>query len=418
MGERKSIMADNAWAMFRNELLNFLGGDPAQFTGLQIVSDPPSLEWDNLTYGEFDSFNFANTIPVWDANWPPQLYKSSNNHVDSEYINFIHNINAPAQDPEAAKQAAALTDQLIAARKKIDQTRIELGKEWKTVNDGQKDLPPELQITVEDWYAQNAGPTLSEMQTNLDGLLAQWIHFANKAAGGFASLAHADDDFKLSTKDLKDRNGFPYPGMHSWNIVPPLADFVNQAKADQAPVLNMTVKTGSSTTDTTSWGVGGSASIDVGFFGVDVGGSYDRTSTNTTTQDFKMTFSSKGFMPIQIMAGPWFHQDVLIQFKNGPFILPTQYFGSGGALNLIAVTAYVAYQPIVDVTLDQSTFTRLQTAWEVHTEVAIGPFSFGGSAHGSSDEATFKPESRTIHFGGQSPFAQLVALACNIMPNG
>ncbi len=217
--------------------------------------------------------------------------------------------------------------------------------------------------------------------------------------------------------EAKDTNGIKL-SYRTWNLVPRLTDFIQEAQAGQGTSLNLQINARTATSDVTKWGTEGSVSLNQGFVGVGSGDSLTRVTVDTTTQNFVMSFSSKAFTGIKITAGQWFHQNVVLQFQNGPFIASgpfgpgkAVFFGPIGTFNLMASTLYVAYQPSVTATLDSTAYSQVQQGWNTGARIAVGPFSFG-----STDNVTFTDTNQTVTMTNNSSHPQLIAVNCTIMP--
>ena len=412
--------------MFRSELASFLGAaaNPTQFQGLQIPAFPIEVLWDQPQWGKWLSFRDADNIPLWG----PVFQDSPANRVVDAYGLFLTSIDAPAQDPAAAQEAADLGVRLADAAEGISNARSRLGRAWRRFDRDQADLPEEFQLSFEQWFAQDWGQRLAVLQNNYDNIAVQWVSAANRAGGGWQQLAQAvlaynNPAFQVQLENL-DGAKLAY---RTWSLVPPLEDFIAEAKANQGTSLTIAINRSTSTTDITSssWDV--STGLSIGIFGLSASGGHERTTVDATSQDFQMTFSTKAFTGIRIAPGGWFNQNVVLQFQNGPFI-PTSIVGQGRArffgppdgvpvlFNLVRTVVYVAWQPQVSCKLDQTAFTSVHDSWNAGGGLSIGPFSFGGGISGSSDTAQFDATNRTFTITSASPHPQIVAVRSTVMP--
>ncbi len=401
--------------MLRAELISQLGGDPTHFSGLQIVAAPFDALWDNPDYGEWLGFETANNIPLWEAVYQPSV----GNWITDAYFAFLTNIDASAQNNDAANLVKALGQQLAAALDGINKAYQQLSDAWKIFNTAQQFLPPELRQSFDDWFGQNWGQTINNLENGFNNLVTQWVAAANQAGGEYTTLGQAMQDYNNPAfqVEAKDTNGIKL-SYRTWNLVPRLTDFIQEAQAGQGTSLNLQINARTATSDVTKWGTEGSVSLNQGFVGVGSGDSLTRVTVDTTTQNFVMSFSSKAFTGIKITAGQWFHQNVVLQFQNGPFIASgpfgpgkAVFFGPIGTFNLMASTLYVAYQPSVTATLDSTAYSQVQQGWNTGARIAVGPFSFG-----STDNVTFTDTNQTVTMTNNSSHPQLIAVNCTIMP--
>jgi hypothetical protein len=420
-----SDMPDNQtpWMMFRNELASFLlgqqgGGDPAQFSGLQIDTGLLPALWDNPNFGTWLSFQTANEIPLWGS-----AYRPSNNRIEAAYEAFLTNIDAPAQDPAAADHAKELSAKLFQARKEYTDFFMTIGPNWATFNASQQGLPPDFQLSFEEWFAMDPGPHLSVLETQYDVVAADWVAASNKAGGGFQTLAQAVLDFNNPAFQIDATDTFGAKLKYrKWTLLPALDQFIADARAGQAPTLEMTIDTHTATADTTHSQWDFNAGFNFGFLSLGGGGGHERTTVDTSQADFSVRFTA-AMTGITVLTDPWFDQNVVEQFKNGPFIQQgpfgpgrAEFFGPSGTFALLKSIIYVAWQPQISATLDQQTFHEVRTSWEAGGSLSIGPFSFGGGAGGSDDHAEFTDQSRHISLTSASQHPQIMATLNIVMP--
>src|SRR5258708_10709647 len=128
---------------------------------------------------------------------------------------------------------------------------------------------------------------------------------------------------------VKDLGGATQP-YRMWNLTPFLGDFVSEAEAGRGSAFSLKINNQSVTSSVTSWGGSTDSNLDLGLIGIGAGENFQRTSVDTSSQNFAIAFSAKSFTGIQIMAGQWFHQNVVIPFQKEPFLVSGP-FGPGKA---------------------------------------------------------------------------------------
>jgi len=416
-------MPDNQtpWMMFRNELASFLlgGGDPGQFSGLQIDTGLQPALWDDPQFGTWLSFQTADQIPLWGP-----TYRPSPSSIEEAYHSFITNIDAPAQDQGAADRAKELSDKLFQAKKDYTDYFKTIGPSWATFNLAQQGLPPDFQLSFEQWFALDPGPHLSVLQAQYDNIAADWVAASNKAGGGFQTLAQALLDFDNLAFQIDATDNFGAKLKHRvWTLLPDLGQFIAEAEAGNGTALEITIDTHTATSDTTHSQWDFNAGFDIGFFGIGGGGGEQRTTVDTTQADFSMKFSAASFTGITVNPGDWYHQNVVEEFKNGPFIPQgpfgpgkAVFFGPTGTFRLLKSIIYVAWQPKITATLDVQTFHEVKTSWDAGGSLQIGPFSFGGGAGGSDDHSEFNEQTRQFTLASGSHHPQIMATLDIVMP--
>ena len=420
-------MPDNQtpWMMFRNELASFLvggGGDVGRFSGLQTDTGVLPALWDDPNFGLWLGLQTAREIPHWGPIYQP----APGNHVEDAYHTFLTNIDAPAQDEAAADEAKRLSGKLNEALVAVNDLRVTVGPKWAIFNASQANIPPEFQLSFANWFTSQIGPQLSVLQAQYDNIAANWVAASNRAGGGYQTLAQALIDYNNPAPgfqiDAKDNNGATLR-YRVWSLLPNLGQFITEAQAGNGTALNININTHTETTDSThsSWNF--NVGFNLGFFGLGGGGGHERTTVDTHTEDFSMTFFAPAFTGITVSPGPWFHQNVIQQFKNGPFIPEgpfgpgrAVFFGETGTYSLQKTIIYVAWQPRVTATVDEQTYSSVKTSWNASGGLSIGPFSFGGGAGGAHDHADFTDNTRTISMTSGSPHPQILATLSMVMP--
>jgi hypothetical protein len=418
-------MPDNQtpWMMFRNELASFLlgqgGGDPGQFSGLQIDTGLLPALWDDPKSGRWVSFQTANEIPLWGS-----AYRPSPNRIEDAYHSFVTNIDAPAQDQGAADHAKELSARLFQARKDSTDFFKTIGPNWASFNAAQQGLPPDFQMSFREWFATDPGPQLSILEAQYNNIAADWVAASNKAGGGFQTLAQAVIDFDNPAfqTDATDTFGATLK-YREWTLLQDLGQFITEAKAGNGTALEIAIDTHTTTTDTSHSQWDFNVGFDFGFFGIGGGGGEKRTTVDTSQADFSMNFKAPAFTGITVSPGAWYHQNVVEEFKDGPFIQQgpfgpgrAVFFGPNGTFALLKSIIYVAWQPQVTATLDEQTFHEVSTSWDASGSLSIGPFSFGGGAGGSDDHAEFNAQNRTISLKSGSQHPQIMATLSIVMP--
>src|SRR5260370_42370953 len=115
-----------------------------------------------------------------------------------------------------------------------------------------------------------------------------------------------------------------------WNLTPFLGDFVSEAQAGRGSAFSLKINNQSDTSSVTSWGGSTDSNLDLGLIGIGAGENFQRTSVDTSSQNFAIAFSAKSFTGIQIMAGQMVHQNVVIQVEKGAIIAKSPLWPSTG----------------------------------------------------------------------------------------
>ncbi len=160
-------------------------------------------------------------------------------------------------------------------------------------------------------------------------------------------------------------------------------------------------------------------------------GSWSSVSTESFASEYSLTFSFGDLSVIQVSPGAWYTPGVpAVLGRNGPYNenysgfqsgTDTYFFGPpSGALERLTTAMVVGYQPQVTITAGDSFASSLKTSWESEGGLVIGPFEFGASGGGNSENDQFSSSGATATLTNKGTWPYIVAFVSNwvVPPNG
>jgi hypothetical protein len=170
------------------------------------------------------------------------------------------------------------------------------------------------------------------------------------------------------------------------------------------------------------WGGGGLDGI-FDFFAGWGEGEWSSVSTSQFSSSYDLKFSFGDLSVIGVAPGQWWTQGVVsLLGKNGPYNQGysgfqsgnnTFFFGPGGQLQRMITGLVVGYQPSVAVTAGGSFAQQLKSQWESSGGILIGPFGFGASAGGNSENDTFNAQGATATVTNNGAWPYILAFVTN-----
>ena len=170
------------------------------------------------------------------------------------------------------------------------------------------------------------------------------------------------------------------------------------------------------------WGGGGVAGI-FDFFGGWGGSEWSSVSTSQFASSYDLNFSFGDLAVIGVAPGQWWTQGIVsVLGKNGPYNQGfsgfqsgnnTFFFGPSGQLQRMITGMVVGYQPSVAVTAGGSFAQQLKSQWQSSGGILIGPFGFGHSAGGNSENDTFNADGATATVANNGAWPYILAFVTN-----
>jgi hypothetical protein len=411
------------WEMFASQLDKQIRGN-ADWAGVQIVASPTDASWNDPRYGKYRAWRLiGDSLPAWGPS-----YRATQAQVSSGYKIFIDNLNITPPDPSLARQA---DDARKDYNKKLDALQAaqeKVGDHWTAFDARQRALPPNRQLTFDQWYKQFDGARVAGLQGDVDLAGQTYASVMNRAGGGYGFVASILNDFNNPAFQAPVES--PSGGTvfaRQYDISPDLQSFIDTSKsipAGAAPKLSFSLNksTGRQSIAQTEWS--GGASYGVGFFSFGAHASGGSLNVDTSNSNFSMAFSAKNVSTFTVLPAGWLNGTAVKALQNGPW-LPggpvangtIKLYGPDGAFDLIVNQVIVAYHPKVTASLSAGDYSYARSHFEASGGMSIGPFGFGGSYSRSNTDVKWDDVAKSFTAEDSTDVPQIIAVICSVMPN-
>ncbi len=411
------------WEMFAHQLLDYISATtPEELEGLQIVSTPMLADWDDPKFGRYRmNYMIADRIPRWGSS-----YFATNERVSDGYRIFIDNIDLPQPNKEEYDKARKAKDDYFTALDALETAQGKVGERWKDFDDRQQSVPESNRLTFDEWFEEFDGRRIGMLQDDLDIYAQEYSAFFNNAMSGMGWAASVVDDFKnKASTEFLTTPGDRKVQCRSYEVLPDLAKWINESKAtiDAAPALRIVMNKSSYRRHTENTKLGGGGFFWGGFWGVKVGGQYQKYSNDVSSESFGLTFTAQNIANFDIAPGNWFHQTACKALKDGPFVENgpikrgfTKLWGRDGVLSLVPTTLIVAYRPAVTGTLSEADYSYVKASYQAGGSIQIGPFGFGADYSKTTEDVKFDDSTRSFTARSNTDRPQVIAVINTVMP--
>ena len=378
----------------------------------QLVNPQQDWTWPPASFGYIDpqAYRFVGQMPKWTA---AGTYQPGGNDMHQAYLQVLSLWNAmgkgiaddkirEARDSVTRTQNKYMQDQQIA-----DVSYITYQKQQQAAGDKADDYDTWI---AKNWKAtfdtdqaayREALNALSKLVGEKNEGLQQAIDAATPPPGpsdpkaGFVKVL-------MPGGAIEVRPNYDYPDPKVW------ADRVANGGGKSLTIHLSASASSSSLVD--SW-AGGSTGLDTGFFSLFGSGGWQKLDLATEDKSVEVTITLKAYNVFEV--GPdkaWYNSAILSKLAkendwNPPFSTNggggyTPVFGKGGVLSLVLTGLVAGYQPSIDITMSDATYSKYKESFDASGGIRVGPFEIGGS--GGSSEAKFKKKSENKKFHYES----------------
>jgi len=263
-------MADvaQAWQKLMTAVSQTLAfGDDPNRVRFQIAINPQEYVFVGSN-GLYNFYDFAELIPLWQAG-----FLDTDKQLLFEYRAFLDSIKPGGTiDVAAEMQLEALKPRVQKAWNEYLSYKNSLGRAWSDFKQGQEGVPPEFQLSFEEWYNENFVPLLTDLQNTYEDLHGHQVILEARAYGGGEEFAAALENLKKVgfpyednvPYDLVDNNGATVTKIvtrKAWAMQPLPSQIMQNIQQGQVNSVSFTVTSETGNYNVSNWNVGGSAGL-------------------------------------------------------------------------------------------------------------------------------------------------------------
>ena len=356
----------------------------------QVVNPMQNWTWPKAAEGYIDpqAYRFVGQVPTWSA---VGMYEPSGNDMHQAYLQVLSLWNAIGEGVNE--------DQLAKANDRVTRTRTKLVQHQQEADKGYMESrkKPHTDIRLESydtWMDKFWQGTLDADKQEYDKAVETLgVVIRQKNPG----LKKAIDDATLPQRSSDSKLGFLKVQIGTTVGVRPAYIFEDPKEwadrvATQGGGDSLTIELSASASSTSlsqSW-AGGSTGLDDKFFSICVSGGWQMMDL-VEDKTMKVAITIKAYRMFEV--GPdtsWYNSGILRRMAaednwNPPFSTKggdgkKPVFGKGGVLPLVLTGLIAGFQPFIDITMSDATYSKYKQLWDASSGVRVGPFQIGGSA--------------------------------------
>lgn len=374
--------ASDMWGFMYKAFLNSLNASPETF---QLVTPFVSWDWPTQSIGHVDSveYDFISTVPQWSG---VGAYASGGARLSDAYELFLMALVVSA-DPVQKQKIVNQQNVCADIRQKLDRVKRNAREKYSkdpTVVDNTPDFSTWLSDSLSEGYSDGtaiAGYTL-QLDDAMD-LLEDLIKQSNDPTIKAASDKFNDQKHWTSVDTGALDDAFTAPG---YSKTESYTAWLQKIQAGGGNPATLAWSNGESHYDWKKSWAGGNASYGTPFWGIEVGGSWERVDELQTSKNISVEIGFEAWDTIQIQDSGWFDQAFVNAKCDGEYRTgydKSDFFGENGSMGLRKTGMLVAYKPSFTIKSSTAFSKEYREKFEASGGLRIGPFKIGGGG-GSS----------------------------------
>jgi hypothetical protein len=405
----------NLFGQMYEQIVDVVGGSK----NFQLVNPKEDWTWAPAPEGFIspEAYRIVGQVPLWSA-----VAQTSDNDLHKSYLQVLRMWNYFAVEDRIKEGEKLLTD----AREKVT-----IGRQQ--ANEGYTEYTNSLPAgttgkAYDEWIAVFWQETFDANKAEFDTamkMLAEVIQGKNMGLKDALNAASPPEDSALSKPGfvkanigtaIEVRPNYIFPDPIVW------ADQLVAGTGGESLSIQLSSSVSSSALSK-SW-AGESTGFDTGFFAVYGNWGWRKMDLETENETVKVSITVKAYSKFDVKPDPsWYDSGLLRQLaqqdtwtppfstKGGGDMKPI--FGKGGVLPLVLTSFITGYQPSIDITMSDATYSKHKEFWDAATGVRIGTFRFGASDGRPEETCSKNSDNNQFHVESTStyPFVMGVTVA-------
>ena len=386
----------------------------------QLVTPKEDWTWAPAPAGFIDqqAYRFVGQVPTWSA---VGTYQPGGSDLHQAYLQVLSLWNAIGEGTNE--------DEVREAREQVTRTRNKLIQHQQQADHGyvqyRKALPEGIPVKNYDtWMDEFWTDTLDADKLLHQKALESLALYASQKNAGLKDAIDAatppQDPTDPKPGFLKVQIGATI-GVRPAYTFPDPKEWANRV-ATQGGGDSLTIKLSASASSSSlsqSW-AGESTGFDDGFFSTHGSGGWQMMDL-VDDKTMKVAITIKAISMFEV--GPdtsWYNSGLLKRLAtednwNPPYSTKggegkKPVFGKGGVLPLALTGIIAGYQPSIDITMSDATYSKYRQVWDTSSGIRIGPFQIGGSG-GQTDETWSKnTDNKKFHVESKADYPFIMGI--------
>lgn len=414
--------SEKLWRSYADEMAAFIAGKGSKVDGLQLLSVAQIADWSNDAHADYNrDVKWCDSIPKFGP-----MYEASGKTVTGQYRIYLESLRLPTADPVKEKKVAAARKAWKDAFDAENNILMQVGKDWKEFEKTQKNIPANRRRDYDQWYASGYGRKVGAAQSELTAKAQVYAQLLTDTYQGYGTVADAITEYANHGYQLQSRAPDGVKLDHrTCSMSPELKDVVDRGKTQvnsnaYAHTLNIT--TSHHELHTSEWGVSAGASF-LGFIRIGGGGNYEHREVHESKRAFVLDVKFRNLEVVTFTRAKWFAPDVIALLNTNDVFVPgalgsaDKFWGDNGSFRLLPVSAVVAYQPTLSITLDDADYDYVLSKWNAGLSLGWGPFEIAGKGHGSNEDTIWDEKSHTLTATLKTEAPYVIAMKNAVMPH-
>ena len=413
-----SDQTSNLYGQVYEQILSkVLAGSSKNF---QLVSPMENWTWPPVSVGYIDpeAYRFVGQVPQWSA---VGAYTPGGSDMHQAYLQVLSLWNALGkginedQIRQASEDVTRAQNKLVQDQQVADVSYISYTKQL------QAGVQPQ---SYDSWIAENWKTTLDDDKVHYkEALDALALVVGQKNAGLQQAITAATPPKNPSESKpgfVKAQIGLTMEVRPNY-IFPDPEVWANKVAVEGGDSLKIHVSASALSTSLENSWAGGSGSLDTGFFALYGDGGWQRMDLATEDRSVEVDIVIRAYSLFNVGPDPsWFDSGILSTLAieddwNPPYSTnggsgETPVFGEGGVLPLVLTGLVAGYQPIVDITMSNATYSKYRQRFDSSGGIRVGPFQIGGSGGRAEKKFLKKSDKNKFHVESKATYPFIMGI--------
>ena len=403
--------------VYEQILRKVLAGSSKNF---QLVSPMENWTWPPVSVGYIDpeAYRFVGQVPQWSA---VGAYTPGGNDMHQAYLQVLSLWNALGkgikddQIRQASEDVTRAQNKLVQDQQVADVSYVSYTKQLQAGEQPQ---------SYDSWIAENWKTILDEDEAHYKEALAALALVVGQKNAGLKDAINAATPPKDPSEskpgfvkaqvgsNVEVRPNYIFPDPHVW---------ANKVAVEGGDSLKIHLSASASSTSLANSWARGSGSLNTGFFELFGNGSWQMIDLASEDRSVQVDIVIKAYSLFEVGPDPsWFNSGMLSTLAiqndwNPPYSSKGDkgtkpIFGEGGVLPLVLTGLVAGYQPSIDITMSDATYSKYKEHFDASGGIRVGPFQIGGTGGQSEEGIQKNSDNKKFHVESKATYPFIMGI--------